>query len=135
MGPDEYPWEIHIGHMSFASVVQLEDKRYDNEIQVLNCRMRYVMIRSEEDPQYIDMSQKPFVETQISFRTDTVEGSIDTTVLDQILTKIDFGGIVNLPLPALFNKIKTKMKEKQNRQEMQRKYKKDRMERLSLKSQ
>ena len=41
--PDEYPWEINIGHFSLASVVQLEENRYDNEIQILNCRMRYGM--------------------------------------------------------------------------------------------
>merc|ERR1712154_346593 len=80
-----------------------------------------------------DIYQKPFVETQISFRTDTVEGSIDTTVLDQVLKKINLSEFADLPLPALFNKIKSKMKEKQNRQEMQRKYKKMRMDKLTQK--
>eukprot|EP01083_Nonionella_stella_P258594 883695_1 len=128
--PDEYPWEINIGHFSLASVVELQDIRYDNEIQILNCRMRYVMIRSEYDDidsHSIDNNIKPFIETQISFRTDSVEGSIDTTVLDQVLNKIDFSGITDLPLPALFNKIKTKMKQKQERQEMERKLKKERL--------
>eukprot|EP00483_Globobulimina_turgida_P011894 UN11916 len=94
--PDEYPWEINIGHFSLASVVELEDNRYDNEIQFLNCRMRYVMIRSGDDD--INICE-PFIETQISFRTDSVEGSIDTTVLYQVMTNIDFGGLADLPLP------------------------------------
>ena len=135
--PDEYPWEINIGHLSLASVVHLEDSRYDNEIQVLNCRMRYVMIRSDSMDENTlistgnsDALTKPFVETQISFRTDSVEGSIDTTVIDQIFAKIDFGGVTDLPLPALFNKVKSKMKERQQRMDLQRKMKKERLQRF-----
>ncbi len=84
--------------------------------------MRYVMLRSDEC-----LSVKPFIETQVSFRTDSVEGSIDTAVLDQVMAKIDFGGIADLPLPALFQKIKSKMKQKQQSREMQRKLKKERL--------
>merc|ERR1740123_2374226 len=89
------------------------------------------MIRSDSLFSEPDICQKPFVETQISFRTDTVEGSIDTTVLDQVLKKINFGEFTDLPLPALFNKIKSKMKQKQTRQEMQRKYKRMKREKMS----
>eukprot|EP00485_Elphidium_margaritaceum_P001967 CAMPEP_0202698140 /NCGR_PEP_ID=MMETSP1385-20130828/11417_1 /ASSEMBLY_ACC=CAM_ASM_000861 /TAXON_ID=933848 /ORGANISM="Elphidium margaritaceum" /LENGTH=1549 /DNA_ID=CAMNT_0049354771 /DNA_START=775 /DNA_END=5424 /DNA_ORIENTATION=- len=124
--PDEYPWEINIGHLSLASVVQLDDNRYDNEIQILNCRMRYVMIRSDSVDDNILLSseiEKPFVETQISFRTDSVEGSIDTTVIEQVMAKIDYGGIAELPLPALFNKIKEKIHERQQRADELRKFK------------
>merc|ERR1712048_242531 len=52
---------------------------------------------------------------------------------DQVLKKINLSEFADLPLPALFNKIKSKMKEKQNRQELQRKYKKMRMDKLTQK--
>ena len=133
--PDEYPWEINLGHLSLASVVELEDERYDNEIQILNCRMRYVLIRSDsgmdqgdEHDMERELEPKRFMETQLSFRTDSVEGSIDTTVIDQVMAKVDFGGIADLPLPALFNKIKMKMQEKEERKEMERKMKRQRLE-------
>merc|ERR1712217_180904 len=97
--------------------------------------MRYVLIRSDSGMDDIDehdmereREPKRFIETQLSFRTDSVEGSIDTTVIDQVMAKVDFGGIADLPLPALFNKIKQKMQEKEERKEMERQMKRQRME-------
>ena len=132
--PDEYPWEIHVGHMQFASSIKIEGKPFDDQLAVQNCRFRWVSIRSDANDLPISLDDninfKPFTETQLSFRTEAIVGALDTSVIDELVKYLNFEDLSKLPFPQLYKKVMHKLEKRQKMKLKIQKARKAKIEKL-----